>query len=140
MTDVTPAPIATYFRVCDGVRIRFADTKTKSDVTMLMLAPWPETLLAFRRIWHTVASVGRVVAIEMPGFGHSDGREELISPEGAAIFLARLIKEWDLGEPLPNCEAHQLDAGHFAWEQASDEYGRLVAEWVGDGYRRVVPV
>jgi pimeloyl-ACP methyl ester carboxylesterase len=45
-----------------------------------------------------------------------------------------------LADRLPNCEAHQLDARHFAWEQASDEYGRLVAEWVGGGYRRVAPV
>ena len=43
--------ISTYFRVCDGVRVRFADTKADSDVTLLLLAPWPESLWAFRRIW-----------------------------------------------------------------------------------------
>src|SRR6201987_4420001 len=40
---------------------------------------------------------GRVVAIDMPGFGHSDGRPELIAPDGSAAFLARLIDEWSLG-------------------------------------------
>ena len=30
-----------------------------------------------------------------------------------------------------NCEIHPLDAGHFAWEQAPQDYGRVVAEWVG---------
>ncbi len=45
-----PASITTYFRVCDGVRVRYADTKAKSDTTLLMLAPWPESLWAFRRI------------------------------------------------------------------------------------------
>ena len=40
------------------------------------------------------------------------------------------------GEPEV-CEIHPLDAGHFAWEQAPKDYGRLVAEWVGGGYRRV---
>jgi hypothetical protein len=29
---------------------------------------------------------------------------------------------------LPNSEIHPLDAGHFAWEQASNEYGRLVVD------------
>ena len=91
--------IPTYFRVCDGVRVRFADTKADSDVTVLLLAPWPETLWAFRRIWHRVAAVGRVVAIDMPGFGHSDGRPELIAPEASGSFLARLIDEWGLGAP-----------------------------------------
>ena len=68
------SPVTTYFRVCDGVRVRFADNKADSDITVLLLAPWPETLWAFRRIWHRVASVGPGSSIDMPGFGHSDGR------------------------------------------------------------------
>jgi pimeloyl-ACP methyl ester carboxylesterase len=272
--------ISTYFRVCDGVRVRFADTKADSGTTVLLLAPWPESLWAFRRIWNHVAAVGRVVAIDLPGFGHSDGRSELIAPDSSGAFLARMIDEWELGAPhvvgpdvgtaaalflaanapervtsltigggavrfpieaggalkdiieapsldvvrdldartnigdavepvapsasepevhedyvsaydlgrfaesarfvrhypeqnpvlrdllpsittptqivagrhddlvpssnneylddlLPNSEIHPLDAGHFAWEQAAEEYGRLVADWVSGGYRRV---
>jgi pimeloyl-ACP methyl ester carboxylesterase len=41
-----------------------------------------------------------------------------------------------LDDLLPNSEIHPLDAGHFAWEQAADEYGRLVVDWVSGGYRR----
>ena len=37
-----------------------------------------------------------------------------------------------LADLLPNSEIHPLDAGHFAWEQAPDEYGRLVTDWVTD--------
>ena len=33
------SPITTYFRVSDGVRVRYADNKTDSDITVLMLAP-----------------------------------------------------------------------------------------------------
>ena len=274
------SPITTYFRVCDGVRVRVADNRADSDITALLLAPWPETLWAFRRIWRRVSAVGRVVAIDMPGFGQSDGRPELIAPDASGAFLARLIDEWALGSPhvvgpdvgtaaalflaaktpdrvtsltigggavrfpieaggalkniieapsldvvrgldartnigqaveaaassdsepevhedyvsaydlgrfaesarfvrhypeqnpvlrdllptiatptqilagrdddlvpwsnnqylhdlLPNSEIHPLDAGHFAWEQAAEEYGNLVADWVSGGYRRV---
>ena len=42
------SPITTYFRVCDGVRVRFADTNADSDTTVLLLAPWPESVWAFR--------------------------------------------------------------------------------------------
>ena len=49
---------------------------TDSDITVLLLGPWPESLWAFRRIWHRVAAVGRVVAIDLPGFRHSDGRPD----------------------------------------------------------------
>jgi pimeloyl-ACP methyl ester carboxylesterase len=247
---------------------------------VLLLSPWPESLWAFRRIWGRVAALGRVVAIDLPGFGHSDGRPELIAPDTSGAFLARLIDEWGLGTPhvvgpdvgtaaalflaakapervtsltvgggavrfpieaggalkdiieapsldvvrgldartnigaaveagapsltepdvhedyvsaydlgrfaesarfvrhypeqnpvlrdllplittptqivagrnddlvpwsnneylhdlLPHSEIHPLDAGHFAWEQAPDEYGRLVVDWVSGGYRRV---
>jgi hypothetical protein len=43
--SVEPAsPITSYFRVCDGVRVRYADTRADSDTVVLMLAPWPESL------------------------------------------------------------------------------------------------
>jgi pimeloyl-ACP methyl ester carboxylesterase len=280
MDNAAAPPISAYFRVCDGVRVRFADSKADLDTTVLLLSPWPESLWAFRRIWERVTAVGRVVAIDLPGFGHSDGRPDLIAPDGAAAFLARLIDEWGLGAPhivgpdigtaaalllaaqspervtsltvgggavsfpveadgalkaiieapsldvvseldartnisaavesgapitsepevhedyvsaydlgrfaesarfvrhypeqnpvlrdllpsiatptqivagrdddivpwsnneyldklLPNSEIHPLDAGHYAWEQAPEQYGRLVADWVGGGYRRL---
>ena len=281
MSAEAVSPITTYFRVCDGVRVRFADHKADSDITVMLVAPWPESLWAFRRIWHGVAAVGRVVAIDLPGFGHSDGRPELIAPDASGVFLARLIEEWDLGAPhvvgpdvgtaaalflaarapervtsltvgggavrfpieaggalkdiieapsldvvrgldagtnigyaveaaassdsepdvhedyvsaydlgrfaesarfvrhypeqnpvlrdllptittptqivagreddlvpwsnnqyldelLPNSEIHPLEAGHFAWEKAAADYGRLVVDWVNGGYRRVL--
>jgi hypothetical protein len=40
-----------------------------------------------------------------------------------------------LDDLLPN--SHPLDAGHLAWEQAAEEYGRLLVDWVSGGYRRV---
>jgi len=84
------APITTYFRVCDGVRVRYADTRADSDTVVLRLAPWPETLWAFRRIWDRVTPLGRVLALDMPGFGHSDQqRPELIAPDAMGEFLAR---------------------------------------------------
>ena len=33
--------IATYFRVIDGVRVRFADNKTDADITVLLLRRGP---------------------------------------------------------------------------------------------------
>jgi pimeloyl-ACP methyl ester carboxylesterase len=271
----------TYFRVVDGVRVRFADTRADSDTTVLMLAPWPESLWAFRRIWDRVTSLGRVVAIDMPGFGHSDQPAQLIAPDSSGVFLAGLIDQWGLGAPhivgpdvgtaaalflaakapervtsltvgggavrypieaggalkdiieaptlddvrgldartnigyavqagaaretepdvhedyvsaydlgrfaesarfvrhypeqnptlrdllptmttptqivagrndelvpwsnnqylnelIPNREIHPLDAGHFAWEEAADDYGELIADWVNGGYRRAI--
>src|SRR6201995_4038472 len=92
--------MTTYFRVCDGVRVRYADTRADSGTTVLMLAPWPETLFAFRRIWDRVTSLGMAGTLTLPGCGRSDQtRPELIAPVAMGEFLARLIDEWGLGAP-----------------------------------------
>jgi pimeloyl-ACP methyl ester carboxylesterase len=41
-----------------------------------------------------------------------------------------------LHELLRNSVIHPLAAGHFAWEEAAEEYGRLVVDWIAGGYRR----
>jgi pimeloyl-ACP methyl ester carboxylesterase len=60
---------------------------------------------------------------------HATGEVVIQRPVGHATL--------DLHDHLPNSEIHPLGAGHFAWEQAPDEYGRLVVDWVSGGYRRV---
>src|SRR4051812_42369826 len=100
MSGEAGSPITTYFRGCAGVRARLADTGADSDTTVLLLAPWPESVWAFRRIWHQLSPRGRTVAVELPGFGRSDQtRPERIAPDAAGEFLARLINEWGLGSP-----------------------------------------
>jgi pimeloyl-ACP methyl ester carboxylesterase len=44
-----------------------------------------------------------------------------------------------LHQLLPHSEIRELDAGHYAWEQAPEEYGDLVVDWVTGRYRRACP-
>jgi pimeloyl-ACP methyl ester carboxylesterase len=99
MANESGLPITTYFRVCDGLRVRYADTNADSETTVLLLAPWPESLWAFRRIWDRVSAAGRLVAVDLPGFGHSDGRPDVIAPDAMGEFLDHLIDDWGLGAP-----------------------------------------
>src|SRR2546430_745756 len=162
MNSPGDSPIAPLFRVCDGVRVRFADNKADSSVTVLMLSPWPESLWAFRRIWDRVSAVARAAG--------ADGEPEVHEDSVSAYALGRLAEParfvrhypeqnpalhdllptittpaqiiagrdddlvpWSnneyLANLLPNSEIHLLDAGHFAWEQASEDYGRLIVDW-----------
>lgn len=86
-------------RQSDGLTIRYADSDADNGPNILLTSPWPESLLAFRRIWPILATGARLVAIDLPGFGGSQGRTGLFAPDSMAEFLRRLIAEFELGSP-----------------------------------------
>ena len=85
--------------VVDGLRIRYADTGTGPGPVIVFTSPWPESLLAFRRVWPALTGAGRLVAVDLPGFGHSKGRAEVLTPSATGEFLHRFITELGLGTP-----------------------------------------
>jgi pimeloyl-ACP methyl ester carboxylesterase len=87
------------FRTVDGVRIRYADSGGSQGPTVLLTSPWPESVYAFAPMWATLAEQARLFAIDLPGFGASERREDLLSPRAMGEFLAQLIAEADLGRP-----------------------------------------
>ena len=87
------------FRTVDGVRIRYADSGGSQEPVILLTSPWPESVYAFAPIWATLAEHARLFAIDLPGFGASERREDLLSPRAMGGFLAQLIAEADLGTP-----------------------------------------
>jgi pimeloyl-ACP methyl ester carboxylesterase len=86
-------------READGLAIRYAETEGLEGETVLLLNPWPESLFAWSSIWSSLARTARLVAIDLPGFGQSERRDELLSPRAMGGFLLRLIDEWGLGHP-----------------------------------------
>jgi pimeloyl-ACP methyl ester carboxylesterase len=95
-------PIAipqTQFRTIDGVRIRCAESDGPSERTVLLTSPWPESVYAFAPIWSLLAQHARLFAIDLPGFGASERRDDLLSPRAMGAFLARVIDEAELGTP-----------------------------------------
>ena len=87
------------FRTIDGVRIRYADSGGSHESTLLLTSPWPESVYAFAPIWATLAEHARLFAVDLPGFGASERRDDLLSPRAMGGFLGRLIAEADLGTP-----------------------------------------
>src|SRR6476661_329822 len=94
MTQMT-----TQRRTADGLVIRYAEANAGADETVLLLNPWPESLFAWDTIWPRLAETARLVAIDLPGFGRSERRAELLSPRAMGGFLLRLIDQWGLGQP-----------------------------------------
>jgi pimeloyl-ACP methyl ester carboxylesterase len=194
------------YRTVDGLQIRYADSDGSASQHLVLTSPWPESLYAFDRMWSRLSGIARLLAIDLPGFGRSERRVDLLSPTAMSEFLIRILDEWDISEPhlvcpdvgtpaalfaaashpgrirslvvggsyleqlprlagllpriftpvqiiagrwdpsvpvanaeflrtrLPNSRLDVLDAGHLAWEEASGEYGAIIAAWVNGGY------
>ncbi len=87
------------FRTVDGLRIRYAESDRSQEPVLLLTSPWPESVYAFAAMWGTLAQHARLFAIDLPGFGASERRDELLSPRAMGSFLTRLIVEVNLGRP-----------------------------------------
>jgi pimeloyl-ACP methyl ester carboxylesterase len=86
------------FRTIDGLAIRFAESENRHDHALL-LSPWPESLFAFAQTWERLAVHTHLVAIDLPGFGHSQRRDELLSPRAMGEFVIRVADEFGLDSP-----------------------------------------
>jgi pimeloyl-ACP methyl ester carboxylesterase len=95
----TGSSIDVRFRTVDGVRIRYADSSGSQEPVLLLTSPWPESVYAFAPVWASLAEHARLFAVDLPGFGASERRGDLLSPRAMGDFLTRLIAEADLGTP-----------------------------------------
>jgi pimeloyl-ACP methyl ester carboxylesterase len=86
------------FRTIDGLSIRFAQSEQRDDHALL-LSPWPESLFAFEPTWERLAEHTHLVAIDLPGFGHSQRRDQLLSPRAMGEFVIRVADAFGLESP-----------------------------------------
>jgi pimeloyl-ACP methyl ester carboxylesterase len=91
--------IRTQVRTIDGLSIRYAESDPDRDADALLLSPWPETVFAFSTIWSRLAEHAHLVAIDMPGFGQSERRNELLSPRAMGGFVARVADTFGFEHP-----------------------------------------
>ena len=127
MTTWLNTPIQMQFRVIDGLSVRYAESEDRGDHALL-LSPWPESLLAFEPTWAPLAEHAHLVAADLPGFGHSERRDALLSPQAMGEFLIRLADAFGLEHPHVAGPDIGTGAGLFA---AARYPGRLRSLVVG---------
>jgi pimeloyl-ACP methyl ester carboxylesterase len=121
--------IEPHFRTIGGLSIRFAESADRDDHALL-LSPWPESLFAFEPTWLRLAEHAHLVAIDLPGFGHSQRRDELLSPRAMGEFVVRVADAFGLEKPHVVGPDVGTGASLFA---AALHPGRLRSLVVGSG-------
>jgi pimeloyl-ACP methyl ester carboxylesterase len=129
MSIWSDTPIQMQFRTIDGLSIRFAESEARDDHALL-LSPWPESLLAFEPTWARLAEHTHLVAVDLPGFGHSQRRDALLSPRAMGAFLIRVADAFGLENPHVVGPDVGTGAALFA---AALHPGRLRSLVVGSG-------
>jgi len=120
-------PFDMHFRFIDGLTVRFAASADHDDHALL-LSPWPESLLAFERVWPRLAERAHLVALDLPGFGHSQRRESLMSPSAMGEFIVTAADAFGLSRPHVVAPGTGTPAALFA---AARHPGRLRSLVVG---------
>ncbi|MFS8097710.1 alpha/beta hydrolase [Lentzea alba] len=93
MSDIQPR-----FQTIDGLSIRYAESAPgKPDA--LLLSPWPESLYAYDATWQQLEEHAHLIAVDLPGFGHSELREDLLSPRAMGEFIVQIADAFGLEKP-----------------------------------------
>jgi pimeloyl-ACP methyl ester carboxylesterase len=117
------------FRLIGGLTVRFAASEDHSDQALL-LSPWPESLLAFEPVWWQLAKRAHLVAMDLPGFGHSQRRDSLLSPRAMGEFIIAAADAFGLEHPHVVAPGTSTAAALFA---AARHPGRFRSLVVGSG-------
>src|SRR6201981_639545 len=98
MATSTISPIKPTPRTIDGFSIRYAESAPR-EVSAILLSPWPESLYTFEQMWPRLAEHAHLIAIDLPGFGHSERRDDLLTPSAMGEFVAQVVDEFGLRRP-----------------------------------------
>jgi pimeloyl-ACP methyl ester carboxylesterase len=83
------------WRTIDGLKVRYA-TGGKSGEKVVLFSPWPESIFAFAPVWDGLTQQFEVLAIDLPGFGQSEARDDLFAPQKMGGFIAKAIDTFRL--------------------------------------------
>jgi pimeloyl-ACP methyl ester carboxylesterase len=93
------------WKTIDGLAIRYA--RTGRGEKLVLFSPWPESIFAFAPVWTGLAKQFDVLAIDLPGFGRSEGRDDLFSPQKMGAFITTALEAFDFS----SAHAVGLDVG-----------------------------
>ncbi len=91
----------------DGLSIRYAQDGIARGVPILLTAPWPESIYSFHRLVPHLAKKHQLLLVDLPGFGLSQSRFDVMSPEAMGDFIIKLLNYFG----IRRTHAMALDVG-----------------------------
>ena len=101
------------FTTLDGLAIRYATSPKPGAETVVLLSPWPESIYAYLPTWQRLAERFSLVAFDLPGFGRSQGRPDLLSTRAMGEFVIRMISSFDID--VPHVVGPDVGTGALLW-------------------------
>ena len=86
------------FVVVEGKRLRYARGGTEGKPIVLFLSPLPQSILCFDQIWPLMVDRFELVALDLPGFGRSEGGAEVMTSEAQSHILDAFVRQMDLAD------------------------------------------
>jgi pimeloyl-ACP methyl ester carboxylesterase len=80
-----------------GLEIRLARSGRSDGIPILLTSPWPESIYAFRGILPAIKGLGPLILVDLPGFGRSESRPDVMSPEAMGDFVIKLADHLGVG-------------------------------------------
>ena len=84
------------YREIGGVKVRQAEGGKQDGPVVLLLSPLPQSILCYDPIWTKLGEHCRLIALDLPGFGRSEGGLEFMSFEAQGRFLHDFIETMSL--------------------------------------------
>jgi pimeloyl-ACP methyl ester carboxylesterase len=66
--------------------------------TVLFLSPLPQSILCYDKTWSALSATANMVALDLPGFGKSEGGMSYMTFKAQSAFLQKFIKELDMSD------------------------------------------
>jgi len=121
-------PIETDHILIDGLSIRYAvDRRVSAGTPILLTTPFPESVFAFLPVWEDFATLGPVIAVDLPGFGRSESRQDLMSPSAMGAFLIKILDAFELDRVHAVVPDVGTLAALFAASTNPDRFASIVA-------------
>ena len=80
----------------DGLKIRYATGGNLDRPTVLFLSPLPQSIFCYDSIWAAMAADANLIALDLPGFGRSEGDMSFMTFAAQSAFLEKFISEMSL--------------------------------------------